>query len=76
MEKKYLLFMTIFACLASKIIDVRNYTNSLVNADWFYAKFTNTTFQKIPIPHLTHTIKTEIPSLMWIFKNSLSPDST
>ena len=25
------------------------YTNSLVNADLFYANFTNTTFQKIPI---------------------------
>ena len=29
------------------------YTNSLVNADLFYVNFTNTTFQKIPIPHLT-----------------------
>ena len=33
------------------------YTNSLVNANsfyanLFYANFTNTTFQKIPIPHL------------------------
>ena len=34
-----------------------NYTNSLDNADSFYAKFTNTTFQKIPIPHLTRTMK-------------------
>ena len=32
-------------------------TNSLVNADSFYANFTNTTFQKIPIPHLTHTMQ-------------------
>ena len=38
------------------------YTNSLVNADLFYANFTNTTFQKEPrcmyltrIPSLTHT---------------------
>ena len=55
--KKTLFFKTIFACLASKIIDVINYTNSLANADCFYANFTNTTFQKIPIPHLTHTMK-------------------
>ena len=34
-----------------------SYTNSLVNADSFYANFTNTTFQKIPIPHLTRTMK-------------------
>ena len=33
------------------------YTNSLVNADLFYENFTNTTFQKIPIPHLTHIMK-------------------
>ena len=33
------------------------YTNSLVNANLFYANFTNTTFQKIPIPHLTRTLK-------------------
>ena len=40
----------------------REYTNSLVNADSFYANFTNTTFQKEPrymyltwIPSLTHT---------------------
>ena len=34
-----------------------NYTNTLVNADSFYANFTNTTFQKIIIPHLTRTMK-------------------
>ena len=41
------------------------YTNSLVNANLFYANFTNTTFQKIPIPHLTvnRYFETEIPSL-------------
>ena len=33
------------------------YTNYLVNADSFYVNFTNTTFQKIPITDLTHTIK-------------------
>ena len=32
-------------------------TNSLVNADSFYANFTNADFQKIPIPHLTRTMK-------------------
>ena len=55
--------MTIFACLVSKIIDVRNYTNSLVNTDSFYANFTHTTFQKIPIPHLTHTMKQKFLSI-------------
>ena len=30
---------------------------SLVNADSFYANFTKTTFQKIPIPRLTRTMK-------------------
>jgi hypothetical protein len=30
MEIKYLLFPTIFSCLASKIIDVRNYANTFV----------------------------------------------
>ena len=33
------------------------YTNSLVNADSFYGNFTNTTFQKNPIPHLTRIMK-------------------
>ena len=33
------------------------YTKSLVNADSFYANFITTTFQKIPIPHLTRTMK-------------------
>ena len=29
------------------------YTNSFFNANSFYVNFTNMTFQKIPIPHLT-----------------------
>ena len=33
------------------------YTNSLINTDSFYANFTNTTFQKIPIPLLARTMK-------------------
>ena len=33
----------------------REYTNSLVNADSFYENFTNATFQKVPISHLTRT---------------------
>ena len=33
------------------------YTNSLVNVDSFYVNFTNRTFQKFPIPHLTHSMK-------------------
>ena len=40
-----------------KVEMAKDYTNSLVNADLFYANFTNTTFQKIPIPHLTRTMK-------------------
>ena len=32
------------------------YTNSLVKADSFYANFTDTTFQKIHIPHLIRTV--------------------
>ena len=40
------------------------YNNSLVSADSFYANFTNTTFQKIPIPHLKcKYYETEISSL-------------
>ena len=31
----------------------QNYTNSFFNANSFYVNFTNMTFQKIPIPHLT-----------------------
>ena len=31
--------------------DIFKYTNSLVNADSFYANFTNTTFQKEPRSH-------------------------
>ena len=34
-----------------------HYTNSLVNADSFYENFTITTFQKIPIPHLTRPMR-------------------
>ena len=42
-------------------------TNSLDNVDLFHANFTNTTFQKIRISHLTHMYyKTEIPPLMHI----------
>ena len=66
--------MTIFACLASKIIDDRNYANSLVNTDSFYANFTHTTFQKIY--SLNKYYETEISSLTQIFENSLSTDST
>ena len=44
------------------------YINSLINADLFYTNINNTTFQQIPIPHLTRTIyETEIPSLTRIF---------
>ena len=34
-----------------------NYTKSLVNTNSFYTNFTNTDFQKVPIPHLTRTMK-------------------
>ena len=36
------------------------YTNSLVTTDLFYANFTKTTFQNIPIPHLTPTMKQRV----------------
>ena len=36
---------------------MKKFTNSLVNADFVYANFTNLTFQKVTIPHLTHTMK-------------------
>ena len=44
----------------SKQLEGSKYTNSLVNADSFYANFTNMTFQKIPIPHLTRSMKQKI----------------
>ena len=34
-----------------------DYTKSLVNTNSFYTNFTNTHFQKVPIPHLTRTMK-------------------
>ena len=36
---------------------VIEYTKSLVNTNSFYTNFTNTHFQKVPIPHLTRTMK-------------------
>ena len=41
-------------------MDIRGwniYTKSLVNTNLFYMNFTNTHFQKVPIPHLTRTMK-------------------
>ena len=43
----------------TKFIRIIIYTNSLVNADSFYANFTNTTFQKEP----RYMYLTRIPSL-------------
>ena len=43
--------------LIISLVQVNIHTNSLVNADSFQANFANTTFQKIPIPHLTRTKK-------------------
>ena len=40
---------------------IQTYTNSLVNADLFYVNFTNMTFQKNPIPHLTLTMTKKFP---------------
>ena len=58
------------------ILDLENYSRimylSLVNANLFYANFTNTNFQKIPIPHY----ETEIPSLAHILLYILLTDST
>ena len=53
------------------------YTNSLVNADSFYANLTNTTFQKIPIPHLKcKYYETEISSLTRILLDFVWTDTT
>ena len=42
-------------CLLKMILIT--YTKSLVNTNLFYTNFTNTHFKKVPIPHLTHTMK-------------------
>ena len=36
------------------------YTKSLVNTNSFYTNFTNTHFQKVPISHLTRTMKQKV----------------
>ena len=36
------------------------HNNSLVYPDLFYMNVTNKTFQKKPIPHLTHTMKQKV----------------
>ena len=38
-------------------LNSHSYTKSLVNTNLFYTSFTNTHFQKVPIHHLTHTMK-------------------
>ena len=50
-------FGTIFVLV---FISLSNYTNSLVNMDSFYTYFTNTTFQKIPIPYLTRAMTQKV----------------
>ena len=40
-----------------ELLNSPEYTNSLINADSFYANFTNKTIQKIPIPHLTRPMR-------------------
>ena len=48
----------IFSTLANGTdLNRQKYTKSLVNTYSFYKDFTNTHFQNIPIPHLTHTTK-------------------
>ena len=44
-----------------------NYANSLVNADSFYANFTNMTLLEDSHSSLNTSYETEIPSLMGIF---------
>ena len=60
----------IYQCDLKFRIPFENYfyvhTNSLVKANLFYANFTNTTFQKIPIPHLTRTMKQKFLDLYLI----------
>ena len=48
------------------------YTNSLVNADSFYANFTNTTFKKIPIPHLNFMFSKKATKIDKIFTVNLT----
>ena len=43
------------------------YTKSLVNTNSVYTNFTNTHFQKVPIPHLTRTMQQNIPKLTRIY---------
>ena len=42
---------------SEQFCDWLKYTKSLVNMNSFYTNFTNTHFQKVPIPHLTRTMK-------------------
>ena len=48
------------------------YTDSLVNADSFYADSTNTTFQKIPIPHWNWMRYTDLISTVVDFSKFLN----
>ena len=50
-------FWAVHDFIKVSMTSVVEYTYSLINVDSFYANFTNTTFQKICIPHLTRTMK-------------------
>ena len=63
-KKKYSVPCPLF--WSSCLLGSTEYSNSLVNADSFYANFNNKTFQKIHIPHLTNTMKQNFPLLMRI----------
>ena len=48
----------VFSELLSLVVE-GTYTESLVNTNLVYTNFTNTHFQKDPIPHLTRTMEQE-----------------
>ena len=56
--KNVAIFFQVFD--TTNVSQLKWYTNSLVNADSFYANFTNKTFQMKPIPHLTCTMKQKV----------------
>ena len=48
---------------SEKMLNSTYLTNSLVNTDSFYSNFSDNTFQKVPITHLTCPMKQKISSL-------------
>ena len=55
--KKSLLYVLFLDFQQKNGIYLLTFTKSLVNTNSFYTNFINTHFQKVPIPHLTGTMK-------------------